>query len=68
MLVLDTNWADVSRRLKHRSLKLTIAEYKEVCGETLKGKKKDETVLKANKICQVSEINLKNIFKRIRVY
>lgn len=31
-------------------------QYKEVCGEALKGKKKDETVVKTNKICQVSNI------------
>ncbi|XP_050674602.1 transmembrane protein 214 [Leptidea sinapis] len=49
---IDTNWNEVSPRLKHKTLKLTITHYKEVCGETLKGKKKDETVMKANKICQ----------------
>ncbi|CAK1550700.1 unnamed protein product [Leptosia nina] len=49
---IDTNWAAVSPRLKQKSLKLTITQFKEVCGETLKGKKKDETVVKANKICQ----------------
>ncbi|XP_072942522.1 transmembrane protein 214 [Epargyreus clarus] len=49
---IDTNWAEVSPRLKLKSLKLTIAQYKEVSVEALKGKKKDETVVKANKICQ----------------
>ncbi|XP_045501564.1 transmembrane protein 214 isoform X1 [Colias croceus] len=49
---IDTNWEEVSRRLKKKSLKITITQFKEVCGETLKGKKKDETVAKANKICQ----------------
>ncbi|XP_045521969.1 transmembrane protein 214 [Pieris brassicae] len=49
---IDTNWAEVSRKLKHKSLKITVTQYKEVCGEFLKGKKKDETVVKANRICQ----------------
>ena len=50
----DTNWAEVSPKLKKKSLKTTILQYVEVCGETLKGKKKDEAVVKTKKICQVS--------------
>ncbi|CAG9564224.1 unnamed protein product [Danaus chrysippus] len=49
---IDTYWDEVSPKLKKKSLKATILQFKEVCGETLKGKKKDETVVKANKICQ----------------
>ncbi|XP_023933936.2 transmembrane protein 214 [Bicyclus anynana] len=49
---IDTNWEVVSPRLKKKSLKTTVTQFVEVCGETLKGKKKDETVVKANKICQ----------------
>ncbi|XP_050352609.1 transmembrane protein 214 [Nymphalis io] len=49
---IDTNWTKVSPRLKKKSLKMTISQYMEVCGETLKGKKKDETVVKTKKICQ----------------
>ncbi|XP_039758977.1 transmembrane protein 214 [Pararge aegeria] len=49
---IDTNWTEVSPRLKKKSLRATVTQFTEVCGETLKGKKKDETVVKANKICQ----------------
>lgn len=49
---INSNWAEVSPRLKLKSLKKTAAEYKEVGADALKGKKKDETVVKANKICQ----------------
>ncbi|KAF9416213.1 hypothetical protein HW555_006372 [Spodoptera exigua] len=41
-----------SKKLRQKSLKMTVLQYKEVCGEALKGKKKDETVVKTNKICQ----------------
>ncbi|XP_075980896.1 transmembrane protein 214 [Anticarsia gemmatalis] len=49
---IDSNWAEVSMKLKKKSLKQTVLQYKDVCGEALKGKKKDETVVKTNKICQ----------------
>ncbi|CAH0724228.1 unnamed protein product, partial [Brenthis ino] len=49
---IDTNWDELSPKLKKKSLKTTILQFKEVCGETLKGKKKDEAVVKTNKICQ----------------
>lgn len=49
---IDTNWAAVSLKLKKKSLKNTVLQYKQVCGEALKGKKRDETVVKTNKICQ----------------
>lgn len=52
--IVDSNWAEVSPRLKKKSLKLSVLQYKEICGEALKGKKKDETVVKTNRICQVS--------------
>lgn len=41
-----------AKKLRQKSLKMTVLQYKEVCGEALKGKKKDETVVKTNKICQ----------------
>ncbi|CAH0590493.1 unnamed protein product [Chrysodeixis includens] len=49
---IDTNWEEVSPRMKRKSLKASVMQYKEVCGEALKGKKKDETVVRTNKICQ----------------
>ncbi|CAG9795904.1 unnamed protein product [Diatraea saccharalis] len=49
---IDNNWINVSPKLKLRSLKTTVLQFKEVSGEALKGKKKDETVVKTNKICQ----------------
>ncbi|XP_049876600.1 transmembrane protein 214 [Pectinophora gossypiella] len=49
---IDNNWEEVSPRLKQKSLKMTVAQYKESSADTLKGKKKDETVVRANKICQ----------------
>ncbi|XP_063894378.1 transmembrane protein 214 [Helicoverpa armigera] len=49
---IDSNWADVSKKLRQKSLKMSVLQYKEVCGEALKGKKKDETVVRTNKICQ----------------
>ncbi|XP_059057940.1 transmembrane protein 214 [Achroia grisella] len=49
---INSHWAEVSKRLKLKSLKKTVAEFKEVGADALKGKKKDETVVKANKICQ----------------
>ncbi|GBP13949.1 Transmembrane protein 214-B [Eumeta japonica] len=49
---IDSNWDQVNNRLKKKSLKATVLQYKEICGDTLKGKKKDETVEKANKACQ----------------
>lgn len=49
---IDANWEEVSKKLRQKSLKMTVLQYKEVCGEALKGKKKDETVVKTNKICQ----------------
>ncbi|XP_034835337.1 transmembrane protein 214 [Maniola hyperantus] len=52
MEYIDTNWDVVSPRLKKKSLRATVIQFQEVCGETLRGKKKDETVVKANKICQ----------------
>ncbi|KAM3960329.1 transmembrane protein 214 [Aphomia sociella] len=49
---INSNWAEVSPKLKLKSLKKTVSEYKEVGADALKGKKKDETVVKAKKICQ----------------
>lgn len=49
---IDGNWATISKKLKLRSLKTTVLQFKEVSGEALKGKKKDETVVKTSKICQ----------------
>ncbi|CAH0401163.1 unnamed protein product [Chilo suppressalis] len=49
---IDNNWANVSPKLKLKSLKTTVTQFKEVSGEALKGKKKDETVVKTSKICQ----------------
>ncbi|XP_030031154.2 transmembrane protein 214 [Manduca sexta] len=49
---IDTNWSELSPRLKLKSLKATVLQYKEVSGKALKGKKKDETLVKTNKICQ----------------
>ncbi|XP_041984319.1 transmembrane protein 214 [Aricia agestis] len=49
---IDENWEEVSPKLKKKSLKTTILQFQEVCEETLKGKKKDEAVVKANKKCQ----------------
>lgn len=49
---IDSNWAEISPKLKQKSLKMTVTQYKEISVETLKGKKKDETVVKTNKICQ----------------
>jgi hypothetical protein len=46
----------VSPKLKKKSLKASVLQYKEVGSEALKGKKKDDTVVKTNKICQVSTI------------
>lgn len=54
IFLVDSNWLAVSPKLKQKSLKATVLEYKEVSVEALKGKKKDETVVKTNKICQVS--------------
>lgn len=51
---LDNNWAEVGPKLKQKSLKITVTEYKAVSADALKGKKRDETVVRANKICQVS--------------
>ncbi|KAH9631853.1 hypothetical protein HF086_014325 [Spodoptera exigua] len=53
---IDANWEEVSKKLRQKSLKMTVLQYKEVCGEALKGKKKDETVVKTNKICQVVQL------------
>ncbi|XP_073954011.1 transmembrane protein 214 isoform X2 [Choristoneura fumiferana] len=49
---IDSNWTEISLKLKQKSLKTTVTQYKEIGVEALKGKKKDETVLKTNKICQ----------------
>lgn len=49
---ISNNWEEVSPKLKQKSLKATVLQYKEVSVEALKGKKKDETVVKANKSCQ----------------
>ncbi|CAK1584254.1 unnamed protein product [Parnassius mnemosyne] len=49
---IDSNWTEVKPKLKLKSLKTTVIEYKEISKDALKGKKKDETVVKANKICQ----------------
>lgn len=46
------NWDTVTKRLKVKSLNTTIAQYQDVCTDALKGKKKDEAIIKANKICQ----------------
>lgn len=56
LVYIDNHWLVVSRRLKTKSLKTTVAQFKDVSADTLKGKKKDETIVKANKICQVCEI------------
>lgn len=52
---VDSNWLEVSKKLKLKSLKATVLQYKEVSGEALKGKKKDEVLVKTTKICQVGE-------------
>ncbi|XP_068620080.1 transmembrane protein 214 [Battus philenor] len=49
---IDSNWTEVSPKLKLKSLKATVLQYKEISKEALKGKKKDETVVKTDKICQ----------------
>lgn len=49
---IDSNWLEVSKKLKLKSLKATVLQYKEVSGEALKGKKKDEVLVKTTKICQ----------------
>ncbi|XP_053615013.1 transmembrane protein 214 [Plodia interpunctella] len=49
---INNNWAEVSPRLKRKSLKVTVTEYKLVGADVLKGKKKDETIIKTTKICQ----------------
>ncbi|KAI5640139.1 hypothetical protein NE865_07396 [Phthorimaea operculella] len=49
---IDSHWEKVSQRLKQKSLKATVTQYKEIGVDALKGKKKDETIVKANKICQ----------------
>lgn len=56
MFLLDENWDTACPRLNMKSLKVTLTQYMEVCGDNLKGKKKDETVVKTKKICQVSYI------------
>ncbi|XP_063830529.1 transmembrane protein 214 [Ostrinia nubilalis] len=49
---INSNWAEVSPRLKRKSLKTTVVQFREVSGDALKGKKKDETVVRTSKICQ----------------
>ncbi|KAL0870073.1 hypothetical protein ABMA27_006234 [Loxostege sticticalis] len=49
---IDSNWAEVSPRLKRKSLKTTVLQFLEVSGDALKGKKRDETVVRTTKICQ----------------
>lgn len=54
IFLTDSNWEKVSKRLKLKSLKATVIQYQESGVEALKGKKKDETAMKTQKICQVS--------------
>ncbi|XP_045537438.1 transmembrane protein 214 [Papilio machaon] len=49
---INSNWTEVSPKLRLKSLKTTVLQYKEISKDALKGKKKDETVVKADKICQ----------------
>lgn len=49
---INENWDIACPRLNMKSLKVTLTQYMEVCGDNLKGKKKDETVVKTKKICQ----------------
>lgn len=54
----DSNWAEIIPKLKRKSLKTTVLQFKEVSGDALKGKKRDETVVRTSKICQVSNRRL----------